>query len=138
MPQQLYPSPHLRIPFAVMDLPPSVLHLPSPLPQGADPGHSSHVLSSEGSKIAQHRAAAAHTSQPHLSHSSAAGLTGTEQPGCSRSGPILSCSTFSLLPAPRGHCGGERPILYLTTATMKSSGPMTRTWLAAVPLSGGE
>lgn len=37
----LSPSPCLRILFAVMDLPPSVLHLPLCLPQGADRGHSS-------------------------------------------------------------------------------------------------
>lgn len=62
----LSPSPCLSIPSAVMDLPPSVLYLPPLLSQGADTGHSSHVSLSEGSKIAQGRAAPAHTSQPHL------------------------------------------------------------------------
>lgn len=60
MPQQLCPSLCLRIPFAVTDLSPSVYRLPSPLPQGADTGHSSHVSLSEGSKIAQGRAAPTH------------------------------------------------------------------------------
>lgn len=54
----------------------------------------------------------------------------------SRSGSALLCWTCFLLPTPTlwARCE-EKEILYLTTATMKSSGPMTRTWLAAGPLS---
>lgn len=58
-------------------------------PQEAGTGHCSHIPLSEDSRTAQGRAAPAHTSQSH-SHSSAAGLTGTEQPASSRSRLTLS------------------------------------------------
>lgn len=136
-PQQLRPSPCLRIPFAVMDLPPSVLNLPSPGSRYR-PLQPCFVVRGLQDCTGQS------SSGPHISSASLPFLCcRTDWDRAARllqlrSHPVL----LNLLPPPcshpRAHRGGKRPILYLTTATMKSSGPMTRTWLAAVPLSRGK
>lgn len=152
------PSPCLRIALVEMDpVPPSVLHLPPPLPreqvQAAaatfhcqraprlhrteqhQPTHLSPTLPFLCCRTDWDRAAwlIQACSHPVLLHLLPAPCS---HPSCSGKRPILYLADPGLLPPQLQR--RKRPILYLTTATMKSSGPMTRTWLAAAPLSRGE